>query len=113
MLIRLLLKLLINAVAVYIVAKLLPGIHLADFTTAIVVSILLGFINAFIKPLLIFLTLPITIITLGLFVFVINGIIVLFVGNIVSGFRVDGFLWAALFSLLLSIVNGILFKTVK
>lgn len=101
-------QLLINAIAVFITGYLLPGVHLKDFLTAIIVAVVLGVVNAFIKPVLILLTLPITVLTLGIFVLVINAILILFVGAVVPGFRVDGFWWALLFSLVLTIINSFL-----
>jgi len=101
-------NLVLSALAVIISAYILPGVKVDNFLTAIVVAIVLGIINAIIKPILVILTLPINIVTLGLFTFVINGIVILLVSAIVPGFRVDGFVWAILFSLVLSIVNGVL-----
>ena len=93
---RLLLAWLINAVALVAVAYLMPGISVANFATALVAALVLGLINAVVRPVLVLLTLPVTIITLGLFIFVLNGLLFWFVGSFVSGFRVDGF-WAAVF----------------
>lgn len=101
-------NLVLSALAVLIAAYILPGVHVNNFWTAIVVAVVLGILNAIIKPILLVLTLPITILTLGLFTFVVNGIVILLVSAVVPGFRVDGFLWAILFSLVLSLVNGII-----
>ena len=98
--------LLLNSLAVFVAAYILPGIHLNDFMTALVVAIVLGLINTFIRPIIFILTLPINILTLGLFTFVILGGIILLVSSIVPGFVVDGFWWAVAFSLLLSLVNA-------
>jgi putative membrane protein len=73
-------------------------------------AVVLGLLNIFVKPLLIILTLPITIFTFGLFLFVINALIILLAAKFVNGFRVDGFWWALLFSLLLSILTSFLYK---
>jgi putative membrane protein len=97
---------LLNALAVFVTAYILPGIHLENFMTALVVAIVLGVINTFIRPIVLILTLPINILTLGLFTFVILGGIVMLVSSIVPGFVVDGFWWAIAFSLLLSIINA-------
>jgi len=99
-------SILLNALAVFVAAYILPGIHLRDFTTAVIVAIVLGVINTFIRPLIFILTLPINILTLGLFTFVILGGIVLLVSKIVPGFVVDGFWWAIGFSLVLAIINS-------
>ncbi|MEK7165365.1 MAG: phage holin family protein [Patescibacteria group bacterium] len=101
-------NLLVSGIAVFISAYILPGITVDTFWTAIVVSVLLGIANAVLKPILILLTLPITILTLGLFTFVINAILVIFVSSIVPGFAVAGFWWALMFSLVLSLVNSFL-----
>ena len=93
---RLLLVWLINAVALMAVAYLLPGIAVADFVTALVAALVLGLVNAVIRPILILLTLPVTLLTLGLFIFVINGLMFWFVGSFVSGFMVAGF-WPGIF----------------
>jgi putative membrane protein len=100
-----LIKLIINAIAVYITAYLLPGVHLTDFIAALAVVIVLSAANLLVKPILIFLTLPITIITLGLFTLVINALIVLITDALIAGFQVDSFIWALLFSLTLSLVD--------
>lgn len=102
-------SLVISSVAVILTAYLLPGVTVSGFLPALLVAIVLGFLNAFVKPILVLLTLPINIITIGLFTFVINALIILLVSQIVPGFRVDGFWWALLFSVILSIVNGLLF----
>lgn len=81
--------------------------------TAIVFSLVLAVLNFLLKPILIILTLPITIVTFGLFLFVINAIIVLVAGHFVNGFSVDGFGWALLFSLLLSLLTSILYKDAR
>ena len=90
---KLLLVWLINAVALMAVAYLLPGIVVSSFLTALVAALVLGLVNAVIRPLLILLTLPATILTLGLFIFVINGLLFWFVGSFIQGFVVGGF-WA-------------------
>jgi len=107
------LRILITAVVAYGLSWVLRGIHIDSFWTALVLSIVLAILNALFKPILIILTLPITILTLGLFLFVINAVIVLLAGKFVDGFRVDGFGWALLFSLLLSILTSILYKDAR
>ncbi len=103
-----LLHLILSGIAVVIAAYLLPGVELENFVAAIVVAVVIGVLNAFLRPILIILTLPINILTLGLFTFVINALIVVVTSSIVPGFRVDNFWWAILFSLVLSIVNWFL-----
>ena len=90
---RLLLVWIINAVALFASAYVLPFVHVADFRTALVAALILGLVNTLIRPLLVLLTLPVTILTLGLFIFVVNGLLFWFVGSWVQGFHVDGF-WA-------------------
>ena len=103
-----LINLLINGLAVYITAHVLPGVAVDSFITAIIVSVVLGIVNTLIKPILLILTLPATILTLGLFTFVINALMVYLVATFVPGFHVVGF-WAALtFSIVLSIVSWFL-----
>ena len=102
----LLLNWLVAAIAVLITSYVLPGVHVAGLVAALVVVVILGLINAVIKPLLILLTLPVNILTMGLFTLVINALLVLLASAIVPGFQVDGFWWAVLFSVLLTLVNG-------
>jgi putative membrane protein len=109
---KLLLRLLVTAGLVLLIANFLPGVHVASFTTAIIVAIVLGLLNLFIKPILIILTLPVTLITLGLFLLVINAIIILFCTNIVGGFAVDSFWTALFFSVILSVLQSITYKIV-
>jgi putative membrane protein len=109
---NLLLRILITSGLVLLIAHFMPGVHVASFTTALIVAIVLGLLNIFIKPILVILTLPVTIITLGLFLLVINALMILLCTKIVGGFSVDTF-WTALFfsiilSVLQSIMNGIL-----
>jgi len=105
---NLIFKWLIMAVAILIAAYLVPGIGVASFWTALVLAVVLGIINITIRPLLVIITLPVNILTLGLFTFVINALLVLLVSTIVKGFAVNGFLTALLFSIVLSIVSYIL-----
>jgi putative membrane protein len=107
------LKVLLTAIAVVVLAYFLPGIKVDGYGSAIIVAIVLGLLRIFIKPLLVILTLPITIVTLGLFLFVINAIIILLAGKLVDGFHVAGFWYALLFSLLLSFFQSILFSLIK
>jgi putative membrane protein len=104
---RLIISLLLNAVCIFLAAWLLPGVSVDGFGAAVIVSIVLGLINFFIKPILFILTLPITIITLGLFMLIINAAVVLLADNLIDGFFVDGWLWAILFSIVLAILNAL------
>jgi len=101
----LLIKWIVNAVAVVITAYLLPGVRLSGFFAALVTALVLGLVNVFIRPLLLLLTLPLNILTLGLLTFVINALLILLTSALVPGFEVRGFWWALLFSLVLSIIN--------
>lgn len=98
-------RILISAVAVYIASYVIPGITVSGFGAALVVAIVLGLLNAFLKPILVILTIPITILTLGLFYLIINVIMVYLAASLVSGFAVSGFFAALLFSILVSIVT--------
>ncbi len=106
-------KLLISAVLVVILASILPGIAVSSYFTAIIVALVMALLNTFIKPLLIILTLPVTFLTLGLFLFVINAIIVLIASSLIDGFYVSGFWAALLFSLLFSIFQSFLSDKAK
>ncbi len=110
---KIFLKLLLTAVAVILLSSLLPGIKVGNFGTAVIVAAVISLLNMFVRPLLIFFTLPATIVTLGLFLFVINAIIILLAGNLVTGFNVSGFFTALLFSVLLSVFRSFLFSLLK
>jgi putative membrane protein len=105
---NLILQILISSVAVYFTAWLLPGISVKSFGTAIIVAIVLGILNAILKPVLQFVSFPITILTLGLFLLVINTVIILLASALVDSFHVSNFWWALLFSIIMSIVGSIL-----
>ncbi len=97
----------INAFALLLLAYILPGIAVSGLYAALVAALILGVINAVVRPVLIILTLPITIITLGLFTFVINGFLFWFAGTVVKGFEVQGFWAAMLGALIMTLVNAI------
>ncbi len=105
---RLILNLLVSGLAVFISAYILPGVTVDGYLTAILVAIVLGVVNAFIKPILVLLALPVEVLTLGLFIFVINAALVLLVAAIVPGFKVSSFWMALLFSIVLSLVSWFL-----
>ena len=98
---------LVSAVLIFVLANVLPGIAVAGFMTALIVAVVLGLVNAVIRPIILILTLPINILTLGLFTFVINALMVLLVASLVPGFAVASFWWAMLFSIILSVTNAI------
>jgi putative membrane protein len=104
----LLLKWLIMTLSVGIAAYLVPGIMVNGFFSALLVALFLGIVNTLVRPFLILITLPITILTLGLFTFVINAVLVLLASKVVHGFEVKGFWWAMLFSIVLSVIQYIL-----
>ena len=101
-------KIFLSTFAVLISAWLLPGVRVEDFLSAFLVAISLAVLNAIVKPILIILTIPVTIISLGLFLFVINAFIIYLADNMLAGFEVDGFWWAIFFSIVLSLVTSIL-----
>lgn len=110
---KFILRLLLSALAVVILSKILPGVSVASYGIAILVAVVLSLLNFIVKPLLIILTLPVTILTLGLFLLIINALVILMADGLVSGFAVDGIWWALLFSLLLSILQSLLFSFLK
>lgn len=99
---------LLSSLAVFVAARILPGVSVDGFGTAVVVAVVLGLINATLRPLLIVLTLPLNVLTLGLFTFVIIGGLVQLASALVPGFRVANFWWALAFALTLSILNSFL-----
>lgn len=101
-------NILISAVAVIITAKLLPGIKIDGYISALMVAVVLAFLNAVVKPILTILTIPITFFTLGFFLLVINAIIIIIADKLIDEFQVRNFWWALLFSLILSVITGVL-----
>lgn len=104
----LIIHLVVSTISIFVVSQVLPGVIIDGLTTALVVAVVLGVINTILRPILLLLTLPINIVTLGLFTFVINALLVLLASNIVPGFEVRDFLTALIFSLLVSLVSSIL-----
>lgn len=98
----------LNAVALLVVAYLLPGIAVASFGSALIAALVLGLLNMLVKPVLVLLTLPITIVTLGLFLIILNALLFWFAGSILKGFQVNGFWWAVIGAILYSIISGLL-----
>lgn len=105
---KILIKILVSSLAVFISAYLLPGIHVDSFLTAIIVAAVLALLNAFLRPVLIFFTIPVTILTLGFFLLVINAALIMLTSRIVDGFIVKSFWWAVLFSIILSVITSVL-----
>ena len=103
---------LLNAVALLAVAYLLPGITLASFGSALVAALVLGLLNMLVKPVLVLLTLPITIVTLGLFLIVLNALLFWLAGSILRGFQVNGFWWAVAGAILYSIISCLLSRLI-
>ena len=114
---RFLLRLLLNGVAVFLAAHLIPGIGVASPGAALAAGIVLGLVNAIIRPVLVLLTLPLTVVTLGLFILVINALLLMFVAAVVPGFTLGGFwtaFWAAIFIGVVSFVtNRLIGRPVK
>ncbi len=103
-----LIKILVSALAIYLVALIMPHVQIDDQLTVVLVALVLAFLDAIVKPLLTLLTIPITVFTFGFFLLAINAFIVIIATRLVPGFHVDGFWWALWFSIVLSITNGFL-----
>ena len=103
-----LIKLILSAVSVLIASYILQGVHVDGFLTALIIALVIALLNFFLRPLLVIFTIPITILTFGLFLLVINAVIVLIADEFISGFYVEGLGWAVLFSLIVSLVNYLL-----
>jgi putative membrane protein len=98
-------KILISAAIAFALSKILSGVHIDSIFTALIFAVVLAAMDAIVKPILIVLTLPVTVITLGLFLFAINAIIILLASRLIGGIKIDGFWWAMLFSIILSIFD--------
>lgn len=105
---NIILRWIINAVSIFIAAYTLPGVEISNFGAALIVALVLAVVNVMVKPLLIVLTLPATILSLGLFLFVINALMISLVDHLVEGFRISGLWWAIVFSIALSVMNSLL-----
>lgn len=106
---RYIIKLIVLTFAVYITGYLFRGVvHIDSFGTSILIALVLSLLNTFLKPILVFFTIPFTVVTFGLFMLVINAAILIIASKIVPGFTIDGFWWALFFSMILSIINSIL-----
>jgi len=106
-------KIFANSLAVIVTAYVLPGVEIKDFITAVIVAIVLSLLNFVLKPILIIITIPVTILTFGLFLLAINAIIIILASDLVDGFYVASFWWAFIFSLILSLINSIFEKLNK
>ena len=102
---KLLTRLLVSSLALLMVAYFVPAIEVDGIVTALIVAVILGLLNAIVRPILVVLTLPITVVTLGLFIFVINASLFFFAAWFIEGFAVDGFWWAMLGSLMVSVIS--------
>jgi putative membrane protein len=107
---HILVGILVSTLAVIITEYVLPGVHVSNFGSAVLAAIVLGFINGIIRPILLLITLPINVLTLGLFTLVVMACCVLLASAIVPGFAVDGFWWAVAFALVLAVVSHYLHK---
>lgn len=107
------LRWLANALALFLTANVINGIHVQGFSSALIAALVLGVVNAVIRPLVVLFTLPLNFITLGLFTFIINGLMLELVSSVVSGFKVDGFLSAIIGAVVLSVFSGILSALVR
>lgn len=101
-------RILITAFSILIIHRFLKGVEISDWSTSIILAVVLAFLNSIVKPVLQILTIPITLLSLGFFLLVINAALILLADKLVDGFRVDGFFTALLFSIFLSIISGIL-----
>ena len=110
---NLLIRFLLSGLAVLLTAYLLPGVNVEHYGHALLVAVVISIANVVVKPILIVFTIPITVVTLGLFLLVINAVIILIVDYFVPGFQVDGFWWALAFSLILSIFNSLFSEFTK
>jgi len=105
---NLILRILILIASVFVASRIIPGVEIDSNETLFIVAILVGVVNAFVKPILVVLTLPLTIITLGIFLLVLNGLLVLALSAIIPGFMVSGLLAAILFSIVVSVISSVL-----
>jgi len=107
---KLLLRIVLTALLVMVISYFMKGVVVDQFTTALIVAIVLGLLNFFVKPVLVLFTLPVTVFTLGLFLLVINAIIILLCDHFVDGFDVNGFWTALFFSIILSLSQSLVYK---
>lgn len=110
---HMIMRIIITAIVAFGLSYILDGITINSFWTAIILAIVLAILNAIVKPTLILLTLPITIVTLGLFLFVINALIIIIADSLLRGFETRNFWWALLFGLLLSAISSVMYSSGK
>lgn len=110
---NILMRIIVNSIVAFALSYILSGIAIDSFWTAIILAVVLGILNAILKPLLVIITFPITIITFGLFLFVINALMILLADKLLDGFQVKNFWWALLFGLLLSLVSSLFYSEKK
>jgi putative membrane protein len=101
-----LIRFMLSGLAVFLTAYLLPGVYVKNYGYALVVAAVLSLVNLIVKPILIILTIPLTVLTLGLFLLVINAVVIMITDSMIPDFKVDGFWWALAFSLILSVTNS-------
>lgn len=106
---NIILRIIVTALLVLLISNFLPGVNLAGFYTSLIVAVVLGLLNIFVKPILVILTLPVTLVTFGLFLLVINAVIIMICSELVTGFRVENFWIALLFSIILSVLQSLFF----
>ena len=106
---EMIINLLINAISIFAVSYILSGIEVDTFLTALIVAVIMTVLNVTLKPLLILITIPLTIVTFGLFLLVINVLVLYAAAALIDGFQIAGFWWALAFSLLVSFINSVLF----
>ncbi len=107
-----LLRILITGLVAFGLAHFLKGIHVDTYWTALVFAVILAVLNVLVKPILVLLTFPITVVTLGLFLFVVNTLVVLLASRFVRGFSIDNFWWGLIFAFLLSLICSVIFKEI-
>ena len=105
---KFLIDLLIRALVLLLTTYIVPGFHIDSYTTAVIVALVLAILNLLVKPLLVLLTLPVTIVTLGLFYFVINAVLLIIASKVIDGFRIDSFGTAILASIVIAVLSSIL-----
>ena len=110
---KLLARILLSAIAVLVIANFMSSVQVSDYTTAIIVAVILALLNAFVKPIMVIFTLPVTILSFGLFLLVINAIIIFMADSLIDGFSVDGWISALIFSFFLSLLESFLFSLMR
>jgi putative membrane protein len=105
-------KIVFSAVIAFVLSKILSGVHIDSIFTALIFAVVLAALDAVVKPILVLLTLPVTVVTLGLFLFAINAIVILLASKLIDGIKIDGFWWAMLFSIILSVFDTAIQKSV-